>query len=152
MPTTSTGCSTSGIWLTRSFASASRPRPISVMMMTIAATGRLMLKSERNMGIAFPRSLGSGRRRDGRGGGGGLGELDVLAIHQGGARRAQQAIARDDALDDHHLAAARIALAEGCWRLPQPVARDLPHEGLVAFLGHHALGQQQRRRLAHGDA
>ena len=48
--TTITGCSTSGIWFTRSFFSASSPRHISAMMMTTVETGRLMLKSERNIG------------------------------------------------------------------------------------------------------
>ena len=48
--TTITGCSTSGIWFTRSFCSASSPRHMSAMMMTIVATGRLMLKSERSIG------------------------------------------------------------------------------------------------------
>ena len=46
---TSTGCSTSGIWFTRSLDNASRPRPINARMITIIATGRLTLKSDRNM-------------------------------------------------------------------------------------------------------
>jgi hypothetical protein len=42
-----------GIWLTRSRVSASRPRPISAMMITTVATGRLMLKSDRNMRASY---------------------------------------------------------------------------------------------------
>jgi hypothetical protein len=47
--TTITGCSTSGIWFTRSFFSAINPRHMSAMMMTTVETGRLMLKSESSM-------------------------------------------------------------------------------------------------------
>src|SRR5258706_13721623 len=57
--TTITGCSTSGIWLTRSLFSASRPRHISAMMMTTVEIGRLMLKSESSM-FTPRRSRGSG--------------------------------------------------------------------------------------------
>src|SRR3954471_2719449 len=107
MLTTITGCSTSGIWLTRSLLSAIRPRPISVMMMTIAATGRLMLKSERN--IAVSRSGAGGDRRGGRAR---RGHLEALAVGERGARGAQHAVARGDARGDHHVAQARVALAQ----------------------------------------
>ena len=46
---TSTGGSTSGRLLTRSFDRASRPSPMSAMMSTTIAVGRLTLKSDRNM-------------------------------------------------------------------------------------------------------
>src|SRR5215471_6523694 len=44
-----TGFSTSGIWLTRRFFNASRPRHISTITMATVVTGCLMLKLERNM-------------------------------------------------------------------------------------------------------
>ncbi len=56
-----TGCSTSGIWFTRRFLSASSPRHISTMMMATVVTGRLMLKSERNMAY-FPEAVASDAR------------------------------------------------------------------------------------------
>ena len=53
MLTTRTGCSTSGIWLTRSLERANRPSAISATMMTIIATGRLMLNSDRNIAASL---------------------------------------------------------------------------------------------------
>ena len=47
------GCSTSGIWFTRSFDSASRQSAIRPMMITIIATGRLTLKSDRNIACSY---------------------------------------------------------------------------------------------------
>jgi hypothetical protein len=44
-----TGFSTSGIWLTRRFLSASNPRHMSTITMATVVTGCLMLKLERNI-------------------------------------------------------------------------------------------------------
>src|SRR5688500_8554229 len=85
--TTITGCSTSGIWLTRSFLSASSPRHISVMMMTIVVTGRLMLKSERNIALLPADGRGHRRRLRRRRG------LDGLAVLEQRARVADHLVA-----------------------------------------------------------
>src|SRR5438046_566003 len=60
--TTTTGCSTSGIWFTRSLFRASSPRHMSAMMMTTVETGRLMLKSESSIAL-FPFRAFGGRDR-----------------------------------------------------------------------------------------
>jgi hypothetical protein len=56
-----TGWSTSGIWLTRRFFSASNPRHMRTMTMATVVTGCLMLKLERNTAY-FPVPLASGAR------------------------------------------------------------------------------------------
>src|SRR6478609_9575599 len=102
MLTTISGCSTSGIWLTRSLLRAIRPRAIRPMMMTIVAIGFLTLKLERNISA----SCGS------RGGGrcGRLGQLDLAAIAQGAAGVAQDAVALLQPGADFVQAEALVAL------------------------------------------
>src|ERR1700748_1910453 len=129
MPTTSTGGATSGNWLTRNLLIAMRPRPISRMMTTMAAIGRLMLKSERNM---LASRSGAGRRR-GRGRGR-LGQLVLLAVGQRRARRAQHAVAGLDAREHRHVAQARVTVAQRHGRLGQHALAEPPDVGLVAFL------------------
>src|SRR3954463_12893817 len=144
------GSATSGFWLTRSLDSAISPRPISVMMMTTAATGRLMLKSERNMASSSRSGTerGGGRRRRVRR----LRQFHLLPVDQGRAGGAQQLVAGRDAGGDDDLAAARVALAERDRGLRDLAALDAPDEGLVALLRDRRLGQQQRLRFAGGDA
>src|SRR4030095_16139079 len=86
--TTITGCSTSGIWFTRSFFSASSPRHISVMMMTTVLTGRLMLKSERSIALLPGLARGDRARLARRRGG-----LDRLAVLQERRRIADHLVA-----------------------------------------------------------
>ena len=60
--TTMTGSWTSGIWFTRRFLSASRPRAMSTMTIATVVTGCLMLKLERNMALLLrddPRRIDS---------------------------------------------------------------------------------------------
>src|SRR3954468_8506201 len=145
MPTTMSGICTSGFWLTRSFDSAMAPRPISAMMMTMAAMGRFTEKSDRNM--ADSRSGAGG----GRGGAGGRLLLrHALAVDQRGAGGAQQLVAGGDAAADHELAPARIALAEGDGHLVQRAARQAPDEGLVALARDGGRGQHERLGRAGG--
>src|SRR5690242_15125734 len=105
--TTITGCSTSGIWFTRSFFSASRPSAISPMMMTTVEIGRLMLKSESSM-IA---SLLGRRQRIGRDRCLAA-RLDRLLVLQERGRIADHLVALGEAALQHVVAGARIALAE----------------------------------------
>src|SRR2546430_11844722 len=85
--TTSTGCCTSGISLTRSLVSASTPAAINAMIRTTVPTGRRIEKSDRNMRGSL-RRLGRLRGRDGRRGG--CAGLDGLAVLERGDRGAQQ--------------------------------------------------------------
>ena len=55
--TTMTGICTSGIWLTRSFLSASSPMHMSTMTIATVVTGLLMLKFESNMAYLFDFSV-----------------------------------------------------------------------------------------------
>src|SRR5689334_10727312 len=113
MFTSITGCSTSGIWFTRRFFSASSPRHMSAMMMTTVDTGRLMLKSERNMALASV--LGGGRGALGLRRGAGRGRLgrglDRLPVLQQRGRVADHAVAFGEAALQQDLAGARVAIA-----------------------------------------
>src|SRR5689334_11000238 len=107
-----TGCSTSGISLTRSFCSARMPSAISMRMMTTVASGRRMLKSERTMASAHDGG--------GRGAGGGAGVfLHRLVVLKRGNGMAQHAVAVGEAGPHDEVAAARVALAELQRRLLQ---------------------------------
>src|SRR5690349_14133566 len=106
--TTITGCSTSGIWFTRSLFNASKPRHISAMMMTTVETGRLMLKSERS--IALPRRgllVRRGHRRLRR-----RRCLHRLAFLERSAGIADHLVAFVEPGDDDVVAASRIAVAD----------------------------------------
>src|SRR5512140_1727350 len=106
MVTTITGWSTSGIWFTRSLFSASSPRHISAMMMTMVEIGRLMLKSDRNMARVplVGRRRGRHRRLDrGR-------RLDRLVFLEQRRRIADHLVALGQAVLEHEVAAAHVAL------------------------------------------
>src|SRR5687767_6180545 len=102
-----TGCSTSGIWLTRRFLNASRPIAMSTMTMATVVTGCLMLKLERNMASASGRS--GALRQDG-GGACGFGHLYRLTIMQRGGGVPQEAVPLLDSTVEHELAAAHVFL------------------------------------------
>src|SRR2546428_11184843 len=145
MLTTSTGCSTSGIWLTRSLFRASRPRHISAMMMTIVATGRLMLKSERNM-ASGPRVGGSRVAL-------GADELDLLPVDQRAAGLAQDLVAIGQAGLQRVFAAPHVALAELHRHLRQRLVLHAPDVGRTAAVHHRRFRQRERgTRAARLDA
>src|SRR5437899_3262147 len=145
MVTTITGMSTSGIWFTRSFFRASRPSAISAMMMTIVETGRLMLKSDRNMesplGALRFGAGGVGAAR--LGGGRGVARLDRLAVLEERGGIADHLVAFGQPRQHGEFAGARIAIAQLDRRLLQLVARHAPRRGLVA------VAHDRRRR--HGE-
>jgi hypothetical protein len=128
METTSTGCSMSGIWLTRSLDSASRPRAIRPMMTTIIATGRLTLKSDRSM--VRDLSASCGRSRGGCGRRPDTGAADLAGQLEPSGRRPaclpglrRITVARGQADTHGELAAARIALAD---LAPAPCVSPVP--------------------------
>eukprot|EP01137_Pigoraptor_chileana_P016080 Opistho-2@5630 len=143
MLTTMTGCSTSGIWLTRSFLRASRPRHIRPMMMTIVATGFLTLKLERNISA----SGGLGRRlrrlRCGRRRRSGLAQLDLATILQGAGGMAQHLVPLFQAGSDDLQAQALVARAELDGHLAERAVLHAPGEGLVALALDGGIGQHQ---------
>ena len=145
MFTTITGCSTSGIWFTRRFLSASSPRHMSPMMMTTVDTGRLMLKSERSMALA-PQFLagaasvaaalvGAGRRC-------GLHELAVLEERAGVA---DHLVALGEPALEGEVAGARVALAQRERHLLQLAVLHAPGGGLVA-VAHEGRGGKREAR------
>src|SRR5688500_1900176 len=100
---TMTGCSTSGIWLTRRFFNASRPRHMSTITIAIVVTGCLILKLERNIsGSLF--LVG-----DDRGGGT---DLHRLPIFQGAVWITQHLVTLGNATLQCERAGAGVALAE----------------------------------------
>src|SRR5688572_27897883 len=104
---TMTGWSTSGIWLTRRFFSASRPSAMSTMMMATVWTGCLMLKFERNMGLPEEALLLCDHR--------GLGlsaRADFLAILQRVVRKSQHLVTLGEARAQRVGAAAQVTVAQ----------------------------------------
>src|SRR6516225_6857347 len=137
--TTITGCCTSGIWFTRRFFSASNPRHISVMMMTTVATGRLMLKSDRTIGLLRRRHRGlRGRRR-----------LHRLPVLQERRRVADHAVALGKPARDHVVAGARVALGDAQRHLLQLAVLHAEGRAPVA-VAHDGGGGNREARMALG--
>ncbi len=117
---------------------------MSMMMMTTVVTGRLMLKSERNMAQFFALAAGSfvAAALVGVAGGGGLYRLAFLQQRR---RVADHLVALRKPSRHHEVPAARIALADGKVHLLQLVVLHAPGRGLVAIA--HQRGGRDREAV-----
>src|SRR5262245_27850325 len=128
---TITGCSTSGIWLTRRFFSASRPRHIRTMMIATVVTGCLMLKLESNIAygsLKFLRLLFSDGHRLRT-----TFDAHRLVGLQRRVRKTQHRIAFHEPGLHDVCAGARVALAELDFGFLQLRVLDRPRVRLVAL-------------------
>src|SRR6188508_1969682 len=138
-----TGFSTSGIWLTRRFFSASRPRHMSTITIATVVTGCLMLKLERNM-TRLPDDYLSLFLNDQRGLRFRSG-LHFLPVLQRGIREAEHLVAFGEPAAQGERTRARIALAERQRHLLQLRTIDAPCERAIALVHDGCAGKTQCR-------
>src|SRR6188768_3200973 len=136
-----TGFSTSGIWLTRRFFSASNPRHMSTITIATVVTGCLILKLERNMGLLLRYD---GRHRSAT-------ALHGLAVLQRGARIPQHLVALGETAAQRKRTGTRVAITERQRDLLQLLTAHAPRIYVVALAHDGCAGKTQCRAAASLD-